>query len=105
MTLHKLKTWPVQFGRIRAGIKRFEIRRDDREFRENDLVVFQEFVPDVAVAAEYVKATGECRDLKIGYTGYEIGPYRIDYIERSKCLPDGWCGFSMVLQGDVTEES
>lgn len=59
--VHKLKTWPVYFEAVKAGIKRFEIRNNDREFRAGDWVVLQEWDPD---GEEY---TGREIDTRIIY--------------------------------------
>lgn len=46
MTRHELKTWPQYFAAVRSGKKRFEIRRNDRDFSVGDILVLQEFDPD-----------------------------------------------------------
>jgi len=46
MTRHELKTWPQYFAAVRSGKKRFEIRRNDRDFSVGDILVLREFDPD-----------------------------------------------------------
>ena len=46
MTRHELKTWPQYFAAVRSGKKRFEIRRNDREFAVGDVLVLREFDPE-----------------------------------------------------------
>ena len=46
MTRHELKTWPKYFAAVRSGQKRFEIRRNDRDFKVGDILVLREFDPD-----------------------------------------------------------
>ncbi|PVM93237.1 hypothetical protein DDF62_01410 [Caulobacter radicis] len=46
MTRHELKTWPQYFAAVRSGKKRFEIRRNDREFKVGDVLVLREFDPE-----------------------------------------------------------
>lgn len=46
MTRHELKTWPKYFAAVRSGGKRFEIRRNDREFAVGDILVLREFEPE-----------------------------------------------------------
>ncbi|MGN2664624.1 DUF3850 domain-containing protein [Bacillus altitudinis] len=41
--VHDLKINPDQFWAMRAGIKDFEIRANDREFKVNDVVKLREF--------------------------------------------------------------
>ncbi|GGL48132.1 DUF3850 domain-containing protein [Caulobacter rhizosphaerae] len=43
--VHELKCWPAHFAAIRRGDKRFELRKNDREFAIGDLVVLREFSP------------------------------------------------------------
>jgi hypothetical protein len=81
--IHDLKCWPTEFSAVKYGHKDFEIRRDDREFATGDLVVLREFLPE----------PDEIRPA--GYTGNAAGPYKIGYVERSACLPVGWCGFRL----------
>jgi hypothetical protein len=44
---HELKTWPKYFAAIRSGAKKFEIRRNDRDFAIGDTLILQEFDPDL----------------------------------------------------------
>lgn len=46
-TVHHLKTWPQYFKLMQLGLKTFEFRRDDRNFRQGDLLILQEWEPDV----------------------------------------------------------
>lgn len=66
---HELKTWPEYFQAVWCGDKNFEIRKDDRRFKERDEVVLQEFDP----------ANGE-------YTGREIEGF-IRYITTYEQKP------------------
>jgi hypothetical protein len=75
MKFHDLKSRPAEFEAVDAGLKDFEIRRDDRGFSGGDIVVLREYRPG------------------LGYSGQVIGPFQIGYVERSECLPEGWCGF------------
>lgn len=46
MQRHELKCWPAAFQAIRAGVKSFEVRVDDRGFNVHDIVVLREFDPE-----------------------------------------------------------
>lgn len=43
---HELKTWPAYFAALMDGRKTFELRRDDRGFREGDDLRLREWDPD-----------------------------------------------------------
>ncbi|WP_409994247.1 ASCH/PUA domain-containing protein [Parageobacillus genomosp. 1] len=42
---HRLKIWPEYFEAVRSGKKTFEIRKNDRGFQVNDLLLLQEYNP------------------------------------------------------------
>lgn len=79
--VRELKSWPAEFAAVRSGDKAFEIRRDDRDpaFERGDLVLLREWLP---TSQRY---SGEQVTVEIGY------------VERSACLPAGWCGFAVRL--------
>ena len=58
---HELKSWPKYFRATFAGIKPFELRKFDRDFRQGDLIVLKEFNP---TTEEY---TGRKAILEITY--------------------------------------
>lgn len=43
---HALKTWPEFFDAVCEGRKTFEVRRDDRGFREGDILGLQRWEPE-----------------------------------------------------------
>jgi ASC-1-like (ASCH) protein len=43
MQIHKLKTLPEYFNEILTGVKTFEVRYNDRDFKVGDLLVLREF--------------------------------------------------------------
>lgn len=57
MTIHALKTHPPHFADVLAGLKRAELRKDDRGFAIGDLLVLQEYEP---------------RSPRSGYTGRAV---------------------------------
>jgi hypothetical protein len=44
-TQHELKTWPEFFEPVFQGVKTFELRKDDREYREGDELWLREWQP------------------------------------------------------------
>jgi hypothetical protein len=42
---HELKVWPEYFEAIQRGAKPFEIRKDDRGYREGDVLLLREYSP------------------------------------------------------------
>ena len=75
MKIHELKIKPEYFEAVRKNKKRFELRRDDRDFEVGDFINLKEF------------DNGE-------YTGRRTGMMPILYILRN-CpeygLSDGYC--------------
>ena len=45
-TIHDLKCWPSPFEEILSGMKRFEFRKNDRDFKIRDLLILNEWNPD-----------------------------------------------------------
>lgn len=73
--VHVLKIQPKYFEKVKWGIKRFELRKDDRNYQVGDLITLREY------------ENGE-------YTGKEIKNLLIRYILRD-CpeygLKEGYC--------------
>jgi len=66
---HELKCWPEFFEPTLQGIKRFELRRDDRGFQVGDELLLKEYAPGRCVMPGRPD----------GYTGREV-LVRVDYI-------------------------
>ncbi len=45
---HTLKTWPGPFRLVKAGLKKYEIRKADRDYAVGDVLVLQEFEPETS---------------------------------------------------------
>lgn len=93
--VHRVKSWPEQFRAIVTGRKRFEVRRDDRNYQPGDTIELLEFTPELnqlqLVKAEGVpgRVTGRCWMGVIGY------------VSRGGPLPTGWCAFDLISVEDL----
>lgn len=56
-TVHHLKTWPAEFNAVRAGVKPFEHRKNDRNYKVGDLLILRKFDPE-KFALEFAGLTG-----------------------------------------------
>ena len=61
MNLHDLKCWPEYFEMVKAGLKKFELRRNDRDFNVGDTLNLHEWDPDLK------KYTGKKLVAKVTY--------------------------------------
>lgn len=61
MNYHELKTWPEYFEAVKDGSKRFEARKNDRDYQSGDAVRLREYDPE---KQEY---TGRDMFRRIGY--------------------------------------
>lgn len=46
MKTHELKTWPEFFSAVMRGRKKFEVRKNDRNFQEGDQLLLREYDPE-----------------------------------------------------------
>lgn len=66
--IHELKTWPEFFAAVHDGSKTFEIRKDDRGYRQGDVLVLREWTPGECGNPNCVREHWHWR----GYTGREL---------------------------------
>ena len=77
---HKLKILPKYYNEVLVGKKKFEIRKNDRDFKEEDVVILKEFV-DGIYTGRYIKAiidyifNGGSYGLEKGYCIFSIRVY------------------------------
>lgn len=83
MKIHFLKTWPKYFSSVKSGFKTFEVRKNDRDYSEDDLVVLRMYDPGVE---DYL---GPYLTFKVGFI-----------LKEGFGLQDGYCAFSL-LPGPV----
>lgn len=96
-THHDLKIWPTPLAAVRAGTKTFEIRENDRDFREGDTVTLHEFAPSYTVADSPYPP---------GYTGEKEGPFTIGTVVPGGQwgLPENLCVFSLIRPSPAVQE-
>jgi len=46
MKTHELKTLPIYYQAVVAGLKTFECRYNDRDFQVGDIVFLKEYLPE-----------------------------------------------------------
>lgn len=81
--LHDLKISPEWFETVKSGVKTFEVRKDDRDFKPNDVLLLREF--------DGTKYTG--RQLKAD----------VRFVLRGEYCREGYCIMSIVVREKVTE--
>ncbi len=77
--IHKLKTVQPFFNEVKEGIKKFELRKNDRDFKKGDLLIIEEY------------DTEEVMESSKGYTGKAF-VVKVDYIlENYTGIQNGYC--------------
>ena len=83
--IHELKTWPEYFGHLVSGRKTFELRRNDRAYREGDTLHLREYEPvnrkytgrEMWRVVTYMLATDMSGDFVVMALGPPSDPSRI----------------------------
>jgi hypothetical protein len=88
-TVHELKTWPRPYEAVRAGIKRFEWRLNDREYQSGDVLHLREYEPPGFI--EMGKYTGRSLKARVTYV-----------LSAGFGLPAGYCVLSLSEPFEVT---
>lgn len=70
---HVLKTWPVAFAAVRAGLKPWEFRKDDRDYQVGDTLWLKEYLPDEGRKTGAVEARDVAWLLRGGQFGIPPG--------------------------------
>ncbi|WP_368669890.1 DUF3850 domain-containing protein [Escherichia coli] len=87
--VHKLKILPKYFAAVCAGIKRAELRKNDRDYRAGDVLILEEALPgsDMTGKSVCVRIThvADVSDYAPGYVLLSIAQVWIPCSER---LPD-----------------
>ncbi|OWP76861.1 DUF3850 domain-containing protein [Flavobacterium oreochromis] len=71
---HELKIHPEHYKNVLLGLKKVEIRKNDRNFQENDLLILNEFDPKTE------KYTGGQVKRKVDFIIKEVAGLEPDYV-------------------------
>lgn len=44
--IHRLKTWPEYYQAVAIGKKTFQLRKNDRDYEVEDILILQEYDPE-----------------------------------------------------------
>jgi len=73
---HELKIWPQYYQAVKDGSKTFEVRKNDRGFQKDDLIVLREFNPN-----ESTRPSKLSKIITLGkYTDSEPLAFEIGYV-------------------------
>jgi hypothetical protein len=64
--IHYLKTWPAEYEAMMLGLKTFELRKNDRQFRVGDILSSQEYDPSLG-PPEGARFTGRSLSRRVIY--------------------------------------
>lgn len=87
MKIHELKILPKWFGDVTSGVKNFEIRKNDRDYKVGDYLILKEWDNDK-------------------YTGNFVTRY-VEYIyegDGAYGLSEGYCILGLKDDGDSRQE-
>ena len=75
---HELKCWPNEFNAVLRGQKKFEFRKNDRDFRAGEYLLLREWEPT-----------------EDKYSGLELRVYITYILTEGFGLPEGYCIMSI----------
>ncbi len=80
--VHELKIWPRYFDAVDSGVKTFEVRKNDRNFKVGDILCLQEYL------FMFGRYTGRCIRVSVTYI-----------LDDSEYLKDGYVILGITLKG------
>lgn len=88
MTVHKLKLFPEYFDAVANGIKTFEIRKNDRDYKVGDTLHLYEFDPE----KEEFSGLPETRTCDVAVT------YILTHEDFPDGIPEDYCVMGIRLR-------
>ena len=73
ITAHTLKCWPVQFHAVVNGLKPFELRLIDREFKVGDILILEEYDPSTENSYTGLSCSREITYILKDFAGLQPG--------------------------------
>jgi hypothetical protein len=83
--IHNLKTWSGPFEDVKCGLKTFELRKNDRDYRVGDFLLLQEY------------------DLENGYSQDEVMVQITHLLSEGQLCPEGYVCMSIELCKDFNQ--
>ena len=83
MTKHTLKIWPEYYDAVENGIKTFEIRKNDRDFKVGDTIRLREYDPMMETEIDAERFTG--RNVEVCIV------YMLTSMDYPTGIPEGYC--------------
>lgn len=82
MKVHELKTVQPYFNEVYTGRKTFEIRKNDRDYKENDVLILREYYPQNEKESSYrrtivAKVTYLLSETEFNKEGYVVMAIRV----------------------------
>lgn len=84
MTVHRLKLLPEYYDAVANGIKTFEIRKYDRDYKVGDTLHLYEFDPEV-LPSEIAKENARLRNCDVAVT------YILPHEDFPDGIPEDYC--------------
>jgi hypothetical protein len=97
MIVHRLKIWEEYFCDVQSGLKNFEIRQNDRDFKVGDCLVLEEVTHD---DTGNLHPSGRSADVEVTYIA-DLSPF---VLPRSLKGFGSMIGMSIRLIGSEKEE-
>ncbi|ECK7389126.1 DUF3850 domain-containing protein [Salmonella enterica subsp. enterica] len=102
--VHTLKIWPEFFQPVLDGVKRAELRLNDRNYRAGDVLFLREFLPaDDSYSGRYVSVTiSSVDDVSAIAPGYVLLSFKTVLTMEGKFFP--FCMTAEQARISVTDE-